>query len=100
MVQVAPAFKVLVPPNEMAPAPSFAVSVPPQVFVGLVAGAVVVVSTTSPAGRVSVKERSESAMLGFGLLMVKVNNDVSPVKIGFALNALAITGGAITVRVS
>ena len=73
-------------------------SVPPQEFVGAVTGAVVVVSTTRPAGKLSVKERFESAVLALGLLMLKVSKVVSPVKIGLAVNALEITGGAITVR--
>ena len=50
-------------------------------------------------GRLSVKDIFVSAMLGFGLLTVKVSNVVSPVKIGFAVNALLMTGGAMTVIV-
>ncbi len=100
MVQIAPAARELTPPREIEVSPSVAVRVPPQVFVGAAAGAVVVVSTTKPEGRLSVKKRLASAVAGLGLFMVKVSNVVSPVKIGLAVKDLAITGGAITSIVS
>ena len=75
-----------------------AVRVPPQVEVGSVEGAVVVVSTTKPEGRVSVKETPVKLVLVLGLLILIFKSVVPPVKIGFAVNALLITGGSITVK--
>ena len=93
------------PPAAMDPlarlievAASFAVSVPPHVDVAGVAGAVVVVSTSKPAGKLSVNATPLSAVLAFGLLILKVRRVVLPVKMGLAVNDLAMTGGSITVN--
>ena len=54
-------------------------------------------ATVSPAGRVSVNATPVRAVEGFGLLIEKIRLVVSPVKMGFAVKDLAMTGGATTV---
>jgi hypothetical protein len=53
-----------------------------------------------PAGNISIKPMPDSGVDRFGLVMVKVNVEVSPVKIDVGEKDLAIAGGAITVRES
>ena len=57
-------------------------------------------ATDKPTGRTSVKAMPVSAVEVFGLLMLKLRVVVLPVKMGFAVNALAMTGGSITVRLA
>ena len=59
-------------------------------------------ATIIPAGRLSPVTAGENCtpvrfVAVLGLLMVNVNAVLVPVKMGFAVNALAITGGSITV---
>lgn len=55
-------------------------------------------TTSKPAGRVSVKLTPVRAVVVLGLLIEKLSVVVFPVKIGFAVKVLAITGGATTVK--
>ena len=57
-------------------------------------------ATTSPAGNASVKPRPVSATVALGFVMVKLSVVVAFRLILGAPNALAIDGGAITVRVA
>jgi hypothetical protein len=75
--------------------PEVAVAVPPQVFdkpFGL--------ATSRPLGRASLKFTPVKDEPVFGLVIVKLSVVVLFVKIGFAVNDLAITGGSITVRLA
>src|SRR6266849_2505829 len=85
----------IVPPvSDTLPEPATAVAAPPQVLVKPFG-----VATTNPAGSVSVKATPVSAtVLAAGLVMVKVS-EVVPFSGRFAApNALAMEGGATTVR--
>src|SRR5260221_480463 len=75
-------------------APATAVAVPPQVLVSPLG-----VATTSPAGKVSVNATPASAtVLAAGLVMVNVSEVVPFNGMAGAPKALAIEGGATTVR--
>jgi len=54
-------------------------------------------ATDNPAGKVSVNATPVKAVPVFGLVIVNKRVVVLPVKIGFAVKDLAITGGSITV---
>src|ERR1700687_5872221 len=85
---------MLPPVSEMLPLPATAVGVPPQLLVKPLG-----VATTSPAGNVSVNPTPASAtVLAAGLVMVNVNAETPFTAIDEGLNALAIEGGATTVR--
>lgn len=56
------------------------------------------VTTSSPAGRVSVKLTPVNIVAVLGLLIVNVSAVELPVKMGFAVKALLMTGGATTVK--
>jgi len=55
-------------------------------------------TTSKPAGRVSVKLIPVNVVAVFGLLIEKLSVVVLPVKIGFDVNDFWITGGATTVK--
>lgn len=55
-------------------------------------------ATSKPAGRVSVKLIPVSAVEVFGLVIEKLSVVLLPVKMGFAVNDLAMAGGATTVN--
>ena len=82
----------LTPVKLIVPVPAVAVAVPPHVFDKPLG-----VATTNPDGRVSVKFTPVKAEEVFGLLIVKDRLVELPVKMGFAVKDLAITGGSITV---
>ena len=92
IVQAAPAAK-LAPLKLTVDDPAVAVAVPPQEFVrpGVAA-------TTKPAGRLSVNAIPVSVVAVLGFVMEKLSVVLLPVKIGFAVNAFWITGGAMTVN--
>jgi hypothetical protein len=92
-VQAAPAARVT-PLKLTELEAGVAVAVPAQVFVKPLG-----LETTSPAGNVSVKLTPVSAVPVFGLLIENVSAVEAPVKMGFAVNDLAMTGGSMTVRV-
>src|SRR6266700_2141129 len=96
-VSVHEVLTAIVPPVKLTlPEPATAVAVPPQVLVNPLG-----VATTRPAGSVSVKATPVSAtVLAAGLVMVKVSEVVPFSGIVAAPNALAIEGGATTVRVA
>src|SRR5438132_685476 len=74
------------------PDPATAVADPPHVFDRLLG-----VATCSPAGKLSVKDKALSAVIAFGLLIVRVRL-VEPFNATVAApKALLIAGGAITV---
>ena len=54
-------------------------------------------ATDKPAGKTSVKATPVRIVDAFGLTMLKLRVVVLPVKIGFAVKDLLMTGGAITV---
>ena len=95
-VQDAPAAK-LTPLRLIEVEPAVAVAVPPQVFAKPFGLAITNPDCVPPYVRSSVKLTLVNVVAILGLLMVNVNAVESPVKIGFAVNALLITGGAITV---
>jgi hypothetical protein len=70
------------------------VSVPPQIGVGPE------VTTSSPAGRISVTATPVSATVELGLSIVNVRVEVPPSGMLVGLNALLITGGATTVMLA
>src|SRR4030095_16143487 len=78
--------------NAIVPVPAVVVIlfIPPQALK-------VPVATVKPAGKTSVNATPVSAVPVFGLLIVNVSVVVLPVKMGFAVNALLMTGGSITV---
>ena len=93
-VQDAPAASVT-PLKLTTPEPAVAVAVPPHVFespFGLV--------TVRPAGKLSVKLTPVRAVPVLGFRIENVNAVDEPVKMGFAVKDLAITGGSITVSVA
>ena len=92
MAQDAPADK-LTPLKLTEEEPAVAVAVPPQVLDKPFGDA-----TTKPLGSESVKLTPVSATLVLGLVMVKLRLVVFPVKMGFAVKDLAMTGGATTVN--
>ena len=83
----------LAPDRETEPEPAVAVGVPEQVVVKPLG-----VATTSPAGRVSVKEIALSVWFTLVLEIVKVRLVVPFSGIVAAPNAFAIVGGLITNR--
>ena len=90
----------IVPPERLiTPEAATAVTVPPQ---GLTAGVTLgVAATLIPPGRLSVKATPVSAtVFAFGFVMVNVKVELPPCVVFVGLNALAITGGATTVRVA
>jgi hypothetical protein len=90
-VQEAPPGKVA-PVRDTLPELGTAVIVPPPQFpIRPLLG----VDTIRPAGSVSVKATPFSAMVAFGLLMVKLKVVVPPTPIAAAPNALMMLGGAI-----
>ena len=74
---------------------STAAAVPPQEFDRLLGVAMI-----RPKGKESVKLTPLRIVELFGLLIVKLNVVVLPLKIGFAVKDLAITGGSMTVSVA
>ena len=81
------------PVRETVPDPATALIMPPPQLPVSPLG----VETTKPEGRVSVKLMPDSAVVAFGLLMVKVSV-VEPLSgIVPAPNAMPMTGGATTV---
>ena len=93
-------YREIVPPERViTPELATAVTVPPQ---GLTAGVTLgMAATLIPAGRLSVKATPVSAtVFAFGLVMVNVKVELPPCVVFGGLNALAITGGATTVRVA
>jgi len=89
--QEAPAVK-LTPVKLTVEEPAVAVAVPPQLFDKPFG-----VATTNPPGKVSIKVIPVSVVAELGLLIEKVRLVGLPVKMGFAVKDLAMTGGAITV---
>jgi hypothetical protein len=84
LTEVEPATAVIVPPPQLPVKPfGFATSKPPVADRGE-----------------SVNPTLDSELDRFGLVMVKDNVEVSPVKIEVGENDLAMAGGAITVRES
>ena len=77
----------------MVDEPATAVMVPPPHVPDKPLG----VATTSPAGRLSVKLKPVNVVEVLGLLMLNVSAVELPVKMGFAVKALLMTGGATTV---
>ena len=92
IVQDAPAAR-LTPVKLTIDDAATAVGVPPHVFESPLG-----VATTRPAGRLSVKFTPVKVVVVLGLLITNVSAVELPVKIGFAVNALLITGGATTVN--
>jgi hypothetical protein len=90
-VHEAPAAK-LTPVKLMVDEPAVAVAVPPHELDN--PG---VAATTKPAGNESEKLTPVSVVAVLGLFMVNASVVEFPVKIGFAVNALLMTGGATTV---
>ena len=91
-VQEAPAAK-LTPVRLTVDEAATAVAVPPHVLDKPLG-----VATINPAGKLSVKFTPVKVVVVFGLLMEKVSAVLVPVKIGFPVNDLEITGGATTVN--
>ena len=79
----------------MLPVPATAVTVPPHVLASPFG-----VATTRPAGSVSVKPTPVSAVPAFGLVSVNVSVVVPFTGMLSVPNALAIVGGATTVRLA
>lgn len=92
-IQVSPAVKVALD-RLIVSEPSFAVMVPPPQVPDKLLG----VATINPSGRASVKFTPVREADVFGLLIEKLRLVVLPVKMGFAVKDLAITGGATTDR--
>src|SRR6267143_2302192 len=93
LVAIAPPARVIVP--ELAAA----VTVPPQ---GLTAGCTFgIAATLIPDGRLSVKATPvRPTVFAAGFVMVNVKVEFPPGVVFVGLNALAITGGATTVKVA
>src|SRR5437879_261539 len=90
-VQLAEAASVA-PERLIVPDPATAVAVPPQVEVKPLG-----VAITIPAGSVSVKATPVNAANEFGLLTVRLSDEVPPGTILFGVKVLLITGGERTV---
>ena len=76
--------------------PPLSCKVPPQVLV-VVSGVATVVAA-GDMGKVSVNAKPVSESFWFGLVIVKVNLDVPPARIGLGENNFVIAGGCKTVR--
>jgi hypothetical protein len=87
----------IVPPLRLIElAPPVGENVPPQVLPALV-----VEATTTPEGNVSLTPTPVSGtVLAAGLVMVRVRVEVPPTRMGEVPNALAMVGGATTVKVA
>ena len=98
-VQEAPAVR-LTPVKLMEVEPATAVAVPPQELESPFGVATTKPVCVAPKVRSSVKFMPVNVVAVFGFEIVNVNAVELPVKIGFELKALLITGGAMTTRVS